>query len=551
MTIFQFFSLLGGVGLFLYGMSIMSTGLRNACGENIRVILEGATKNKIRAVLIGILVTMLIQSSSATDVMVIGFVNSGFMNLSQAIGVIMGANIGTTITAQITAFNLSAYAPIILFVGAVMFMFMKKDVIKHIGSIIMGFGMLFQGIGFMKEAIKPLAEAPGFISLLGKLSNPIVAVLFGVAFTALLQSSSSATVIFQAFAMQGILDYRTSVFLIIGSAVGSVTPNLLASLTTNRNGKRTAVLNLLFNVIRAVMLTTLMLVFPKLMEVWPHFVPGNVGRQIAMTHTSFAILAVVVMLPFTDYIVKLAQRIIPELPEELRKQEDRKLQYMVNLENVIPAVALNQAKLEIARMGRFAVENLKLSLECFFNRDDDMAEQVSELEDTVNYLNDEIIAKLVNIRTADMSQRDLHKLYHLTLAVADVERISDHAENIVEYEQQLRREKVKLTEQQIKEIKELADMSIHSVEECIKIFETDDFDRLPEAEAMEQQVDVAQEIVTASHIKRLMDEECAPLGSVIITDIAVDLERCSDHAINIAYALADKDPKRDYPIEVQ
>ncbi len=551
MTIFQFFSLLGGVGLFLYGMSIMSTGLRNACGENIRVILEGATKNKVRAVLIGILVTMLIQSSSATDVMVIGFVNSGFMNLSQAIGVIMGANIGTTITAQITAFNLSAYAPVILFVGAVMFMFMKKDVVKHVGCIIMGFGMLFQGIGLMKEAIKPLAETPSFIKLLSGLNNPIVAVLFGVAFTALLQSSSSATVIFQAFAMQGILDYRTSVFLVIGSAVGSVTPNLLASLTTNRNGKRTAVLNLIFNLIRAVILTTLMLVFPKLMDFWPSVLPNSIGRQIAMTHTTFAVFAVLIMLPFTDYIVKLAQRLIPELPEELRKQEDRKLQYMVNLDDVMPAIGLNQAKLEIARMGRFAVENLKLSLECFFNRDDDLAVQVNELEETVNYLNDEIIAGLVTIRTSDMSQRDLHKLYHLTLAVADVERISDHAENIVEYEQQLRKEKVKLTEDQIKEIRELADMSIHSVEECIKIFETDDFDRLPEAEAMEQQVDVAQEIVTASHIKRLMDEECAPLGSVIITDIAVDLERCSDHAINIAYALADKEPKRDYPIQEQ
>lgn len=540
MDIYTFFKLLGGVGMFLYGMSIMSTGLRNACGDNIRVILEGATKNKIRAVGIGILVTMLIQSSSATDVMVIGFVNSGFMNLGQAIGVIMGANIGTTITAQITAFDLGKYAPLILFVGSVMFMFMKKDIVKHVGCIIMGFGMLFMGIGFMKEAIKPLSETATFIRLIEGLSNPLVAVLFGIAFTALLQSSSSATVIFQAFAIQGILDYRTAVFLVIGSAVGSVTPNLLASLTTNRNGKRTAILNLLFNLIRACVLTTLMCVIPPLMKIWPSIFPNDIGRQIAMTHTSFAIFAVLIMLPFTEIIVKLAQKIIPELPEERRKLEDRKLQYMVNLETVSPAFAINQAKLEIARMAHFAIENLKLSLECFFDRNDELAQRVKEMEETVNFLNDEIIAKLVDIRTSDMAQKDLHRLYHLTLAVADVERISDHAENIIEYEQQLRKEKVKLTEDQIHEIRDLADMSISAVEECINIFETDAFDRLEKAEEKEQQVDLAQEIVTASHIRRLMNEECAPLGSVIITDIAVDLERCSDHAINIAYTLADR-----------
>ena len=196
MSLFELFSLLGGVGLFLYGMTIMSTGLKNACGENLRVILEHATKNKVISVVVGIAITMLIQSSSATDVMVIGFVNSGLMSLTQAIGVIMGANIGTTITAQITAFNLSAYAPMILFVGAVLYLFMKKDMVKYVGSIIMGFGMLFEGIALMKTAIAPLAETEAFINMISALENPFLTVLFGILFTALLQSSSSATVIF-------------------------------------------------------------------------------------------------------------------------------------------------------------------------------------------------------------------------------------------------------------------------------------------------------------------------------------------------------------------
>lgn len=537
MTIYEFFALLGGVGLFLYGMTVMSTGLRNACGENIRVILEGATKNKMRAVLVGIVVTMLIQSSSATDVMVIGFVNSGFMSLSQAIGVIMGANIGTTITAQITAFNLSDYAPLILFIGAVLFMFVKKELIKHIGSIIMGFGMLFQGIALMKSAIAPLAQTEAFRQFLSMLSNPVVTVLFGVAFTALLQSSSSATVIFQAFAMQGILDYRTSVFLIIGSAVGSVTPNLLASLTTNRNGKRTACLNLLFNLFRACILLVLLTIFPQLLDICPKLFPGNIGRQIANTHTAFAIFTVLIMLPFSDYIVKLSQRIIPEKPEELRKAEARKLQYMTNIANVPSAVAVNQAKREVARMGEIAYENLKQSIECFFTRNLQLAERVEEYEDTVNTLNNSILAKMVELRTADLSQKDLNRVYHLTLVVADIERISDHAENIIEYTQEFIKNKITLSEEPMNELREICEKVLLSVRRSLEIFESDDYEHLEEAEALEQEVDILQEKAIDSHIKRLMSASCDPMGGVIFTDMVVDLERCSDHAINIAQAL--------------
>ena len=537
MTIYEFFALLGGVGLFLYGMTVMSTGLRNACGENIRVILEGATKNKMRAVLVGIVVTMLIQSSSATDVMVIGFVNSGFMSLSQAIGVIMGANIGTTITAQITAFNLSDYAPLILFIGAVLFMFVKKELIKHIGSIIMGFGMLFQGIALMKSAIAPLAQTEAFRQFLSMLSNPVVTVLFGVAFTALLQSSSSATVIFQAFAMQGILDYRTSVFLIIGSAVGSVTPNLLASLTTNRNGKRTACLNLLFNLFRACILLALLTIFPQLLDICPKLFPGNIGRQIANTHTAFAIFTVLIMLPFSDYIVKLSQRIIPEKPEELRKAEARKLQYMTNIANVPSAVAVNQAKREVARMGEIAYENLKQSIECFFTRNLQLAERVEEYEDTVNTLNNSILAKMVELRTADLSQKDLNRVYHLTLVVADIERISDHAENIIEYTQEFIKNKITLSEEPMNELREICEKVLLSVRRSLEIFESDDYEHLEEAEALEQEVDILQEKAIDSHIKRLMSASCDPMGGVIFTDMVVDLERCSDHAINIAQAL--------------
>ncbi len=539
MSLFELFSLLGGVGLFLYGMTIMSTGLKNACGENLRVILEHATKNKVISVVVGIAITMLIQSSSATDVMVIGFVNSGLMSLTQAIGVIMGANIGTTITAQITAFNLSAYAPMILFVGAVLYLFMKKDMVKYVGSIIMGFGMLFEGIALMKTAIAPLAETEAFIHMISALENPFLTVLFGILFTALLQSSSSATVIFQAFAVQGIISYETSVYLVIGAAIGSVTPNILASLTMSRNGKRTALLNLLFNLIRAGILMILLFIFPQILTIIKSLSPGNVARQIANTHTIFAIFAVLVMLPFSDKIVKLTQTLLPLKPEESRTGEERKLLYMTQTGTIPSAVAVSQAHREITRMGEIASRNLKTAVKCFFEQDDSLAEVVEETEDTVNYLDRSIISKLVELRTLEMTPRDLNRVYHMTLVVADIERLSDHAENIVEYEAQVRSGKATLSEDAIAELKQLAQLSLQSVDLCLSIFSNEDYDRLQEAEDLEDLVDDTQETIIGNHVKRLMNATCDPMGGVVFTDMATDLERCSDHAINIATALSD------------
>ena len=537
MTAFEFFSLLGGVGLFLYGMTIMSTGLKNACGERLRTILEYATKNKMVSVLVGVAVTMLIQSSSATDVMVIGFVNSGMMTLGQAIGVIMGANIGTTITAQITAFNISAYAPLILFVGAVMYLFFKRNMTKYIGCIIMGFGMLFEGVSLMKSAIAPLAQTPAFIAFISGLENPLVTVIFGVAFTALLQSSSSATVIFQAFAMEGIITFHTAAYLCIGAAIGSVTPNILASLTSSRNGKRTALLNLLFNLFRAAFLMCLLAIFPRILDLIQSLSPDNVGRQIANTHTIFAIVAVLVMLPFTDKIVKLSQVILPLKPEENRSVEERKLIYMTQPGDIAPAAALNQAHKEIVRMGKIAQDNLRMSVVCFFDPDDEKAELVEETEDTVNYLERAILAKLVELRTPDMHQQDLELVYRMTLTVSDIERLSDHAENIIEYAAQVHSGKARITPAAMKELRSMTELALQSVDLCLSIFESKDYSRLPEAEALEEQVDRARETLTQNHIKRLMDSNCEPQGGVVFNDMITDLERCSDHAINIAASL--------------
>ena len=539
MSIYDIFILLGGVGLFLYGMTIMSSGLKNACGDNLKVILGKATTNKVTSILAGIAVTIFVQSSSATDVMVIGFVTSGLMTLAQAIGVIMGANIGTTVTAQITAFNIGAYAPMILFLGAVMNLFLKNRTLKEVGSVILGFGMLFQGITLMKSAIAPLAETAAFRALLVSLENPILTVLFGIAFTALLQSSSSATVIFQAFAMQNIISYRTAVYLIIGAAVGSVTPNLLAGLTANRNGKRCALLNLLFNTFRAILILILITIFPQILTLIQSLSPNNVARQIANTHTCFAIIAVLILAPVSNYIVKLTSKLIPASAEETRREQDQRLVYLNNAGQVPAAIAMDQAHREVSRMAHFAIDNLQYSLDCFFEHDVKKGKLALEGEETVDYLTGAILNKLVELRSPDLSPKHLNKLYRLIQVVDDLERISDHAENIVEYEELMRTGKASMHDEAIEDLHLLANITMQSMNVSLIVFEQELMDRFDDAVAMEDLVDQTKAKIEAGHIERMSKKACDPQGGILFTDLCIDLERCSDHAINMAEAVRD------------
>jgi len=389
----------------------------------------------------------------------------------------------------------------------------------------------------MKGAIAPLATTPAFVAFLSGLENPVVTVLFGVAFTALLQSSSSSTVIFQAFAMEGIISYYTAAYLCIGAAIGSVTPNLLAGLTANRNGKRTAVLNLIFNLFRAAIIMTLITLVPQVLEFIRSLSPGNVGRQIANTHTFFALFSVILMLPFTNFMVKLSQKLLPLKADENKAVEERKLVYMTQPGSVSPAAALNLARKEAARMGRIAGDNLRLAVSCFFEPSDEKAQLVEETEDTVNYLEHAILSKLVELRTPDMHQKDLELVYRLTLTVSDMERLSDHAENVIEYAQMIHSGKAVISADAMKELHNMAELALRSVDLCLEIFETGDYSRLTEAEALEAKVDDARERLTQSHIRRLMNSACEPRGGVVFSDLITDLERCSDHAINIATSL--------------
>ena len=315
-------------------------------------------------------------------------------------------------------------------------------------------------------------------------------------------------------------------------------PNILASLTSNRNGKRTAILNLLFNIIRAALIVALINVFPQILDGIVSLSPSNIGRQIANTHTIFAVFAVIVELPFAGQIVALSQRVIPIRPEEKRSFEDRKLQYLVNVTQMPPALALSYARKEITRMGRIAENNLQMSISAFFNLDTSLFEEVEQVEDTVNYLDHAIINQLVQLRTLDLSEKDQNTVSMMTLVVADMERLSDHAENIIEYAQEVYSKRAQLSAVAVQELRELADDVLRSVDLGITIFEEEKFELIPQAEALEQQVDDFQKEIVNNHVQRLMKAQCDPLGGVVFTDMSSDLERCSDHAINIACALS-------------
>ena len=538
MQLTEALALFGGIGLFLYGMTLMSTGLKNAAGDKLREILEKVTSNRLAGVAVGLLVTLLIQSSSATDMMLIGFVSSGLMALSQAFGVILGANIGTTITAQITAFNLTAYAPMILFIGCVAAVFIKKPVVRHIGTVILGFGMLFVGIGMMKSSIAPLAGNPGFIAFVSALENPLAGVLFGVAFTSLLQSSSSSVVIFQAFAQQGLLGYRETVWLIIGAAIGSVTPNLLASLTTSREGKRVALLNLMFNLFRAVLVSALITLFPAILSGIESLSPGNVARQVANTHTLFAIIAALAALPLQSTFVALTRRLLPPLPAESRAQEEQRLRYLADLDKYPDGVAMHQAQLEVDRMGDFARENLETSLFYFFHPDDaEKGARIADLEAAVDYLNHAITDKLVQLRSRNLSERDVFRLTKMTQVVSNYERISDHAENIGEFCDRLKENHAVISEAGMNELRQMGEAVLETLDVSMTVFRDHKPELIPKAEELEQRVDDMQETFIQHHIERLMQIHCDPLGGVVFNDMCTDLERCSDQAINIATAL--------------
>ncbi len=539
MTFTAVFLLLGGLGMFLYGMKMMSDGLENAAGDRMRRVLEVLTNKRLAAVGVGAGVTAVIQSSSATTVMVVGFVNAGLMTLLQATGVIMGANIGTTITAQLIAFKLSDIAPLILFLGMVFTVFVKKRLISRIGEIILGFGILFVGLTLMSEAMKPLQEVEAFRNLLVSFKSPVVGVLFGAIFTAIIQSSSASVGILQAMAGLGLIGLDSAVYVILGQNIGTCITAILAAIGTSPNSKRTAGIHLMFNIFGTVIYLIVLSLFPSIVSWVASWSPADVSRQIANFHTLFNITVTVMLFPFAKLMVKLITRIIPENHEPDRVE--KKLIFLDERIAQTPSIALNQTLKELSRLGDISADNLRRSLDAFFNRDEQKADRVFNVEKTIDYITHNITHYLIEFRGMDLSEHDLKIMGSLHHVVIDMERIGDLAENIAGFSLSLIERRSHMSPDAQEELHIMAEKTMETLQMSLEVFRRRDLTKIKEVDSMEQQVDEMKKEYMNRHIDRLQDKSCDPQVGVVFTNMVATLERVADHATNIAFSIEGRD----------
>ncbi len=535
MSITMIFLLLGGLGMFLYGMSMMSEGLENVAGDRMRRILEVLTSNRFAAVGIGAAVTAVIQSSSATTVMVVGFVNAGLMNLLQATGVIMGANIGTTITGQLIAFKLSDIAPFILFIGMLMTIFSKKRKVSKIGEIVLGFGLLFVGITLMSQAMDPLKENEQFRSFLVNFKNPVVGILVGTIFTAVIQSSSASVGILQTLAVLGLIGLDNAVYVILGQNIGTCITAILAAIGTSANSKRTAGIHLMFNILGTTIYMILLGIFPGLVPIIESLSPGDAARQIANFHTLFNLSVTIMLFPFASLMVKLITRIIPE--KQSADAVERKLLYLDERIAQTPAIALSQTLKEINRMGKLARDSLQLSIEALFEQNEQKAEKVLEFEKTIDYLTQHITTYLLDFSGMDLSKNDLKVMGSLHHVIIDLERIGDHAENIAGYAVTLHETKDDLSPEGHDELRAMVEKTMEILDKSLEIFKSRDKSKLQNITDLEQEIDNMKKDYIKNHIDRLQVKACNPQVGVIFTNTVAALERVSDHADNIAFSI--------------
>lgn len=535
MSIFSVFLLLGGLGMFLYGMKMMSDGLENAAGDRMRRVLEVLTGKRWAGVLVGAGTTAIVQSSSATTVMVVGFVNAGLMTLLQATGVIMGANIGTTITAQLIAFKLSDIAPLILFAGMLFTVFIRKRVFARIGEIVLGFGILFVGLTLMSQAMEPLREVEAFRNLLVSFKNPVVGVLFGAIFTAVIQSSSASIGILQALAGLGLIGLDSAVYVVLGQNIGTCITAILAAIGTSANSRRTAGIHLMFNILGTVIYLAIVAIFPSIISWVASISPDNVSRQIANFHTIFNVTVTLLLFPFAKLMVRLITRIIPE--KHVPDRVEKKLVYLDDRIAQTPSIALTQTLKELNRMGDISVSNMRRSLDAFFKRDEQKARRVMEIEKTVDYLSHNITHYLIEFRGLDLSENDLKTLGSLHHVIIDMERIGDLAENIAEYSLTMIEKRAKLSAEAEAELVTMADKTIETLKASLNTFETRSKAGLAVVDALESEVDLMKKSLLNSHIERLQEKTCDPQTGVTFTNMVATLERAADHATNIAFSI--------------
>ena len=530
--------LAGGLGLFLFGMKLMGDGLEMVAGSKLRGMIERLTKNKYMGALVGLVVTAVIQSSSATTVMVVGFVNAGLMNLAQAVGVIMGANIGTTVTGVMIAINLTAIAPIAVLIGVVMISFIKRNSVKHIGQIIAGFGILFMGMKMMSTAMEPLSESEVFTSLMTSFSNPLLGVLVGLVFTAIIQSSSASVGVLQALGAAGAITLPSAIYVIYGQNIGTCVTALISSVGTSKTARRTAVVHLMFNVFGAILFIVISMLFP-FAELVQRIAPGNVMAQISIVHVIFNIVCTAIMLPLSSLLVKVACKVIPGSDPV---KSSNSLAYLDARILSTPPVAVAQLFKEVDRMGQLAKETLGMAMDALITQDNTKVDQIYENENTINFLNRGIAEYLVKINGLDLEDYDRQALGSMYHVISDMERIGDHSENLCELAQTLKKSKQKFSPWAVEQATEMRNRVEAMLEEALQMFASRETQPQMAADInrREEIIDDATQELKDLHIERLNQGKCSVVAGTVFMDMLTNLERIADHCTNIAYSMTNQ-----------
>lgn len=531
MSGFEIFTgIFGGLGLFLYGMKLMGDGLENVAGEKLKGILEKITNNKMMGVFVGTIVTAVIQSSSATTVMVVSFVNAGLMSLIQATGVILGSNIGTTITAQMVSFKLEVVAPIFIGIGAILMLVSKKKKIRDIAVISVGFGILFMGMNLMSSSMQPIAELEVFketIIVMGKYS--ILGVLVGVVMTAIVQSSSATTSILVALASAGTIDMKIAFPIVLGCNIGTCVTAIIASLTANKTAKKAALLHLLFKIFGTIIFLPLS---AYVIRIVAYLTPHNLGRQVANAHTIFNIVITIVVLPISNYFVKFVNKVLPD-------DEKKEICGAIYLDKKLletPVVASTQVVKETVRMAKIARDNFQLAMKAFFYGDDNDIKNVYENENIINILEKDITDYLVEFSQHNLPKENAELISEVYHTINDIERIGDHCENIVELAINKFNNKIEISKEALNEIKEIFEVTLSSVDIAIRRFIKEDENEDEVVDEVEERIDMLERKFRNNNIIRLNSKKCYTDAGLIFFDLLSNLERIGDHANNIATA---------------
>lgn len=541
MSVANILSMAGGLGLFLFGIRTMGDGLENAAGAKLKRMLEVLTGNRFLAVLVGFVVTAIIQSSTATTVMVVGFVNAGMMSLAQAVGVIMGANIGTTVTSLLIALNFSSVAAAAVLVGVILMLASKKTVVKNLGAIFTGFGLLFLGIDMMSDSMAPLRDSAGFMNFIVTVSEsplrPLFGIILGIVMTAVLQSSSASVGVLQTLAMQGLVPLKFSVFVLFGQNIGTCLTALFSTVGAKKNSKRAAVIHLLFNLIGTGIFILIALLTPYVE--WIEKLSPDPMAQIAISHIVFNIVSTVIMFPFAKVLVKLSCLLVPgkddsESEMHCKFIDDRLLN--------TPPFAVMQVSKEVARMAKLARDNFETSAHALINRSDKDLDKVMENEEIINYLNHHITSYLVKLNALDITDSDSDYIARVFHAINDIERVGDHAINLAEAAQHNIGEGLKFSDPAREELNQLCGSVVTLLERSMAAFDNQSLsdDEAKELSDLEEHIDDLTLECQDSHIFRLNRKECNTEAGMLYLNTITDFERVGDHAINIAFLARSK-----------